>query len=296
MQKTTLEQWRMFKAVVDYGGFSQAAQAVHKSQSTVHHAVGKLEESLGTPLFRLEGRKAILTDNGELLLRRGRFLLEEVERIETVAESLSTGVEASLSIAVDSAFPQELVFCVLESISIKFPQLKVEVVETVLSGANEAIAERRATLGISPIMMDSGLNEEICQVEFVAVANQGHPLHLLGRPLTNEDLKTHRQIVVRDSSTGASVSAGWLGSEQRWTVSHMRTSVDLVCKGLGYAWLPLPSIQQYLDEGLLLPLNLERGSRRTVPFYLNYADSDSLGPAARELLGELRYQTMDMPT
>lgn len=75
----------------------------------------------------------------------------------------------------------------------------------------------------------------------------------------------------------------------------MRTSIDLVSQGLGYAWLPLPSIQRYLDEGSLSPLNLERGSRRTVSFYLNYVDGDSLGPAARELLGELRYQTMEMP-
>ena len=39
MLKSTLEQWRMFKAVVDAGGFNQAAAEVHKSQSSVHHAV-----------------------------------------------------------------------------------------------------------------------------------------------------------------------------------------------------------------------------------------------------------------
>jgi DNA-binding transcriptional LysR family regulator len=64
-------------------------------------------------------------------------------------DRLSTGIEASLSVAVDSAFPQELIFRVLQRISVKFPQLRVEVVETVLSGANEAVAERHATLGIS---------------------------------------------------------------------------------------------------------------------------------------------------
>lgn len=30
MLKSTLEQWRMFKAVVDAGGFNQAAAEVHK--------------------------------------------------------------------------------------------------------------------------------------------------------------------------------------------------------------------------------------------------------------------------
>ena len=32
MAKATLEQWRMFKAVVDHGGFAGASAAVHKSQ------------------------------------------------------------------------------------------------------------------------------------------------------------------------------------------------------------------------------------------------------------------------
>ena len=72
MQRTTLEQWRMFRAVVTAGGFNQAALQVHKSQSSVHHAVGKLEESLGVKLFEVSGRKAVLTEAGELLLRRGR--------------------------------------------------------------------------------------------------------------------------------------------------------------------------------------------------------------------------------
>ncbi|HCA76548.1 MAG TPA: LysR family transcriptional regulator, partial [Alteromonas sp.] len=38
MLKATLEQWRMFKAVVEAGGFNQAAEQVHKSQSSIHHA------------------------------------------------------------------------------------------------------------------------------------------------------------------------------------------------------------------------------------------------------------------
>ena len=44
MSKITLEQWKMFAAVVDYGGFAQAAKAIHKSQSTINYAVNKLQQ------------------------------------------------------------------------------------------------------------------------------------------------------------------------------------------------------------------------------------------------------------
>ena len=79
MAKATLEQWRMFKAVVDHGGFAGASAAVHKSQSTVHHAVQKLEGALQIKLLEVKGRKAFLTDSGKLILRRAEFLIEEAE-------------------------------------------------------------------------------------------------------------------------------------------------------------------------------------------------------------------------
>ncbi|WIO73841.1 LysR family transcriptional regulator [Porticoccaceae bacterium LTM1] len=292
MAKTTFEQWRMFKAVVDHGGFNQAAEAIHKSQSSVHHAVRKLEEQLGIELFEVHGRKTILTPHGELLLSRGNYLLDELSRVEAVAESLSNGVESSLVIAVDEAFPHEIIYKVMENVSAKFPLLKIELLETVLSGSNDLIERNEAALGISPIAIADGLNEELMRVQFIAVAAHNHPLLAMNRELTANDLKTCRQIVVRDSALARKASAGWLGSEQRWTVSHVRTSLDLVSKGFGFAWLPEPLVQPYLEIGELKELPLAQGRQRSIAFYLNYAELDTLGPAAREFMGELRVQTM----
>ena len=73
MNRTTLEQWRMLQAVVDHGGFAQAAAAIHKSQSTINHAVHKLQDQLGVPVLEVVGRKAQLTEAGALLLRRAEL-------------------------------------------------------------------------------------------------------------------------------------------------------------------------------------------------------------------------------
>lgn len=296
MQKTTLEQWRMFKAVADAGGFNQASEKIHKSQSSIHRAVGNLEALLGVSLFRTEGRRLVLTDIGALMLRRGEYLLEEVERIETVAESLSAGVESELRIAVDGAFPQTFIVQALEKVSALYPQLRIDIIDTVLSGTNELISEARADIGLSPLMMPGGLNEEICVIEFVAVAHRDHPLHALGRTLGYEDIKSYRQIIVRDSAQGNKTNSGWLGAEQRWTVSHLRASIALIEQNLGFAWLPLPAISDQLEKGILKTLAVEEGARRSASFYLNYADKDSLGPAAREFMGELRLLTFDLPS
>jgi len=41
-----LEQWRSLLAVVDAGGYAQAAGALHKSQSSVTYAVQKIEAAV----------------------------------------------------------------------------------------------------------------------------------------------------------------------------------------------------------------------------------------------------------
>ncbi|WP_390381455.1 LysR family transcriptional regulator [Alteromonas sp. MTD1] len=297
MLKSTLEQWRMFKAVVDAGGFNQAATEVHKSQSSVHHAVQKLENAIGVVLFENEGRKVKLSPQGELMYRRASFLLNEAEKLEAVANSLQTGTETTLRIAVDIIFPSALLYNVLSKVSAEFPLLRIEIEETVLSGANALLNNGKVDLAISPFVFPTGFSEDLCEIEFVAVAHKDHPLHQLGRTLTLEDLKSHRQIVVRDSSAERKVDVGWLGAEQRWTVSHVRTSLDIINQGLGFAWLPIAITKDYIEDGTLVPLPLDNNAAlRKALLYLSFDDGDTLGPAARAFMGELRYQSMQLPT
>src|SRR4249920_353528 len=104
----TLEQWRALLAVVDAGGYVQAAEALNKSQSSVTYAVQKLQSQLGVKAFEVKGRKAVLTPTGEFLYRRARALVEEAEATERAAKKLSAGWEAEIGIAMDVAFPSWL--------------------------------------------------------------------------------------------------------------------------------------------------------------------------------------------
>ena len=51
LPKTSLEHWSIFAAVVDHGGFSQAAAALNRSQSAVSYSVARLQEAMGLPLL-----------------------------------------------------------------------------------------------------------------------------------------------------------------------------------------------------------------------------------------------------
>lgn len=280
--KVTLEQWRALLAVVDAGGYAQAAELLDKSQSAVSYAIQKLEGELGLRVFRLEGRKAVLTDVGQTLYRRAQALVEEATRLELSAESLAAGTEAQVYLAVDAIFPEWLLFQALARFTEEFPHTRVEVLETVLSGTDEALMRHEVDLAITPRVPPGFAGDDLMRVRFVPVAHPDHPLHRLGHALTLEDLQPHRQLVVRDSGSRR-MDAGWLGAEQRWTFGHLATSIRAACAGLGFAWYPQEKIREPVAQGLLKRLPMAEGDARFAELYLVQAEGSYSGPATRRL-------------
>lgn len=286
--RSTIEQWRMVQAVAEYGGFMQAAEKIHKSQSSIHHAVSKIEQQLGVKFFYTEGRRTHLTESGERLLHRIHYLLRETERFEQFASNLQQGIESTLSIAVDGAFPKDRFYYALNQVAEAYPYVHLNVIETILTGANELLDKSQAQIALSPFPRHPFYSEEIAQVQFIAVCGSQHPLAQKTQ-VTQEDLKTNRQIVLRDSGSQEKSNVGWLHSEQRWTVSHISTSLELISNQQGFAWLPEPHIRPYLQDGRLVPLALPKGiATRSHAFYLNRIDNDTLGPVAQAFLSHIR--------
>lgn len=280
--RTSLEQWAVLAAVVDEGGFAAAGEALDKSQSAVSYAVQQLQAELPVALTEPRGRRTVLTEAGATLLRRARAVLADVESLEAVARNLAQGWEGEIRVAVDLIFPPALLYEALGAFGPVCRATRVEVLESVLSGTTEALLKREVDLAIVGQLPPGFLGTRLMAVEFVPVAHRDHPLHALGRPLTLDDLKHERQIVVRDSGTKRRLDAGWLGAEQRWTVSHLKTSIEMLQLGLGFAWVPREHIRAELGSGALVPLLLADGGSRVVDLHLVYADRDGAGPATRE--------------
>jgi DNA-binding transcriptional LysR family regulator len=56
---------RSFLAIVDYGGYHRAAEALHLTQPAVSRHMRRLESQLGEDLFAKRGRGVELTAYGE---------------------------------------------------------------------------------------------------------------------------------------------------------------------------------------------------------------------------------------
>lgn len=291
--RVTLDQWRALVTVVDSGGYAQAAERLHRSQSSVSYAVTRLQQQLGIEVLRIDGRKAVLTATGAALVHRARGLLDEAAAIETFAHSLAQGWEAEIRLVVDAAFPFDIVLSALRRFEPLCPDTRVALTETVLSGTDDALLQGQAELALAPHVPEGFLGDALLTVEFIAVSHPRHALQLLQRDVTIADLQPHRQIVVRDSGILRTRDSGWLGAKQRWSVSGMQTAIAAVTDGLGYAWLPRHRIQDFLDDGRLKSLPLREGLINRFPMFLIFGNPSAPGPGTQRLAALLREITTD---
>lgn len=302
--RISLEQWAAFKAVIDEGSFAMAAEVLNKSQSSVSYAIARLNEQLPSPVLRLEGRKAVLTDEGKVLYRRAAQLLLHAEETEDYARMLAEGLEAEVILAVDMLLDIRTILPALDALSTRYPFTRVRILETSLSGTEEALLEKKADIVIGGKIPVGFSGIPVKQIRMIPVAHPDHPLFHrdiealrigceaagakpdpLGDPdgINDWELKAFRQIVLRDSGQRREQDAGWLGSEQRWTVSHFASSLKILRCGLAFAFLPMDWIEEDLKEGRLKQLPLAIGAERVIQLYLMLASKEGAGPATRLL-------------
>lgn len=288
--RITLDQWTTLISVVESGSYAKAAERLHKSQSTLTYAIQKLEELLGIKVFELQGRRAVLTASGQLLYRRGKSLVEEAERLERAAAELARGWEAEIRLAVEIIYPTWLLLRCLQKFSEERPDTRIELVESVLGGTDEALLQHKVDFAIGPSIPAGFTGDLLMAVRGVCAAAPSHPLHRLGRPLTLEDLRPHRHLIVRDTGAQRDRVVGWQ-NENRWTVSAKATAIRAAVMGLGFAWFAEDMIREELDEGSLARLPLREGAERSGNLYLIYPDREACGPGARRLVEIIREQT-----
>ncbi|HWN36484.1 MAG TPA: LysR family transcriptional regulator [Pseudonocardia sp.] len=154
-------QLEYFVAVVEHGGFSAAARAVHVAQPSLSRSIGKLEHELEVTLFHRVGRTAVLSAAGETLVDRARLVLRDLDALRAAARTLGEGVTGRVEVAATSSSGLEPVTGVIAELCERHPGVTVattsalsaaEVVAMVLQGRCEAgvcgSAERPAGRGL----------------------------------------------------------------------------------------------------------------------------------------------------
>ena len=281
--RVSLEQWLAFKTVVDCGSYAMAAQTLNKSQSSISYAIARLNEQLPQPVLILDGRKAVMTDAGQVLYRHAERLLNQASQAEAIASSLALGFESEVAIAVDVLVEVGSLVCAFEEFSQEFPHTRIRVLETSLSGTTEALLEKTADLVIGTKTPPGFQSRPLLQVKLIAVAAPGHPLVKNREDVSELELRSMRQVVLGDIGTFREQDSGWLQADQRWTVSHFSTSIKLLRSGLVFAFLPQNWIEEELAEGSLQRIPLAPSMDRLLQVHMMLVDNQAAGPATKAL-------------
>lgn len=286
--RSTLEQWRILQAVVDAGGYAQAAERLNKSQSSLNHAVSKLQNQLGVELLEVIGRKAQLTPAGEVMLRRSRVLTQQIEDLELLAANIDMGWEPEIRVAVEIIYPKTYLYQALAEFQPLSRGSRVQIIETVITGTAEMITEGRADLVIAAagVVPKGYLGEPLCVANLIPVIAHCHPLAQQD-PIDSHELSQHLQLVIRDTALNPQERAGWLKAEQRWTVSNFHEALAILKLGHGFCWMPDELALPAIASGELVRLPLRQSSDRQVPLTLIVPKEDKLGPGSKLLMEKI---------
>jgi len=144
-----LRHLRYLLAVVEQGGFTRAAEALHVSQPTLSQQVRQLEERLGFDLLDRTGRSVRATDEGEVYLQHVRRAFAELAAAEQAVADVRGLASGLLRLGITPTFTSYLVGPLIEAFGARHPGIKT-VLEVMTQDRMEAELEAdRLDLGIA---------------------------------------------------------------------------------------------------------------------------------------------------
>jgi DNA-binding transcriptional LysR family regulator len=278
MPATELEQWAILRTAVQAGSFAKAADILNRSQSSVSYAIARLQERLGVSLLRVEGRRAVLTPEGEQLLAEAAPLIDEMARVEERARTIAGGQEASLRLLVDSIAPRAFVFDALTRFRKGGGLAEIILTEQVRHSIDDLDP---TTYDMAITFWDNRSRHafHLMNVEMVAVANANHPLHESHALVTDTLLSRYPAAFV--NAAGETAGRG-IFKGQHVQVNTLEAALEAVRSGFCHARLPRHLIAADLQHGFLKEVRV-RNSTRIVPLVLTFANEAMAGPLARQL-------------
>ena len=92
-------QLKFFLAIIDYGGFSRAADQLLIAQPSLSQAIAGLERELGVPLFHRGGRGVVPSDAAERLIGPARQVLRDLAAAQSAIDAVKGVTTGSVEIS-----------------------------------------------------------------------------------------------------------------------------------------------------------------------------------------------------
>lgn len=277
-----------FARVVETRSFTQAAQTLHMSKTTVTQLVQQLEARLRVRLLNRTTRKVNVTAEGAAYYERVVRLLGDLDDAETSLTSASSAPQGRLRVDVPSPLARMVLVPAFAAFHARYPdiQLHMGVSDRVVDLIDENVdcVVRGGEPGDASLVarhvgdLSMGL-----YAAPTYLANAGMPLHP-----KNLEAVPHHIVGFLGSSTGRVLSCVLhRGDEQVRVMGRYAIAIDdgnaylaAGVAGLGALWLPQYMAAPHLARGELAPL-FEDWSIAPMPLYIAFPPNRHVGARLR---------------
>ena len=244
------------------GTLTAAAATLCVTQSALSHAIRKLEQRLGTPVWVRNGRRLRLTAVGRHLLSVADRMLPQLHEAEAHLQQLALGERGMLRIGMECHPCYRWLLKVVAPYLAAWPRVDVDVKQAFQFGGITALSDHQVDLLVTPDPVQRpGLHfEAVFDYEQVLVVACGHRLAAMDwiRPeqLAAEVLITYPVSTERlDVYTQFLLPAG-LAPRRHKVIETTDIMLQMVACGRGVTALPRWLVQEYADKLGLVAIRL----------------------------------------
>jgi len=173
-----LRQLRSFIAVAEDGVISRAAQRLHLTQSALSRQIKALEEDLGVTLLERSAHSVKLTQEGEVLLKEGRGVLERADA--AVTKVRAAGKAVLLRVGYAPTLTAGILPLAISAFTQKHPRVRVELLDLssteMRTGLDQGSLD--VVMTVKPAKLDEAIHwESLLQEAWCVAMSPNHPLN-----------------------------------------------------------------------------------------------------------------------
>lgn len=138
-----LKQIEYFVRVAELGGFTRAAAALGVAQPALSRQVRLLEVELRQTLLVRDGRGAVPTEAGRLLLAHGRGILHQVERAREELGKLRGALAGRVAVGLPTSLARMLTVPLTRAFARQMPEATISISEGLSAALLESLVNGR---------------------------------------------------------------------------------------------------------------------------------------------------------
>lgn len=143
-----LKQLEYFVRVAELGSFTRAAVELDVAQPALSRQVRLLEVELRQTLLVRNGRGALPTEAGKVLLEHGRGILHQVQRAQDDLGRLRGGLEGRVALGMPSSVARVLAVPLTRAFRQAMPDARLSISEALTTGLQEGLANGRLDIAV----------------------------------------------------------------------------------------------------------------------------------------------------